>query len=823
MVGVTDADVHTDEDSDIRSLVSRLDLEAKVAVLTGASAWATTASAAVGLREMVMSDGPSGVRGTQWDERSPSLLLPCGTALASTWDVELARAYGSCAAQEARRKGVDVVLAPMINMHRSPLGGRNFEMFGEDPMLTGELAAAYIDGVQVSGIAACAKAYVANDFETDRYTADVRVSERALREVYLLPFEKAVAAHVWCVMSAYNSVNGALATESTLLEEPLTGEWGFDGVVVGDWTAVRTVESARHAQDLAMPGPGGPWGAALVAAVRAGDLAETTVDAKVEKILRLAARVGAVDGHPAPSVPPPVDGPEVARRVAADGMVLLRNDDALPLAPDGLHRIAVIGDNAVHARAQGGGSATVMPAYEISPLDGIRAALPDDVTIDFALGAVVQTGFAPLEPESMTNPISGGRGAQVTYLDSQGSEVFTVARFGAVLIDFGDAPGSERVASVVFETDYRSVDTATLRLGFACPGAGRMFVDGSMRLDETVPAGDDQVGDFFAPDSVSANVEVVAGQAVRLRYEFAPSQIVDGVEGSFSVWFGTQPAVYDEERLIADAARAAAAAETAIVVVGTNARVECEGYDRPDLRLPGRQDDLVRAVVAANPKTIVVVNSGAPVEMPWLDDAAAIVVGWFGGQEFGHALADVLFGVQEPGGRLPMTWPTTLAEVPVSDVTPQPDGVLRYDEGIHVGYRAWLERGVEPAYPFGFGLGYTTWELGEAAVSWDDASDEVVVSVEARNVGQRAGKQVLQVYAARRDSRVDRPRQWLVGFDVGRAAPGEEIRHEVRVPRRSFAYWDDGWTYEPGGFELSVGSSVADLGAPITVDLAAAG
>ena len=320
-----------------RHALGQLTLEEKVQLLTGRDFWNTWPLEKIGLRRILVSDGPSGVRGETWDERDPSLNLPSATALASAWDPDVARRYGAAAAVEARRKGVDVVLGPTINLHRSPLNGRHFECFSEDPVLTADLAAAYVRGVQDNGVGATPKHYIANDSETDRFTVDVQVDERPLRELYLLAFEKAITeAHAWLVMSSYNSVNGATATENDLLETPLNSEWGFDGVVVSDWTAVRSLDSARASQDLVMPGPDGPWGAALVKAVEAGDIDESVVDRKVLRILRLAERVGAL-GDTSPAEPVHVeDGPAFVREAAAEGMVLLENR-----AVDGSPRPAV--------------------------------------------------------------------------------------------------------------------------------------------------------------------------------------------------------------------------------------------------------------------------------------------------------------------------------------------------------------------------------------------------------------------------------------------------------------------------------------------------
>lgn len=366
----------------IEEITAALPLEAKVRLVTGEGLWNTHPEPAARLRRMVLSDGPAGVRGEAWDERDTSANLPSPTALAASWDEDVVHRLGALLAAEARRKGVDVLLGPTINLHRSPLGGRHFECYSEDPLLTVRIATAYVRGVQDGGVAATPKHFVGNDSETERMTVDVQVDERTLRELYLAPFEQLVAeAQPWLVMAAYNAVNGTTMTENPLIDDVLKAEWGFDGVVVSDWTAVRTTAPAGAAgTDLAMPGPASPWGDALVAAVRDGSVPQSAVDEKVRRLLRLAARVGALEGvEPAAPAPEPVAGEAVAallREAAAAGTVLLRNQDAfLPFDTATVRRVAVIGPNAVNARTQGGGSATVNAPYTVSPLAGLTAAL----------------------------------------------------------------------------------------------------------------------------------------------------------------------------------------------------------------------------------------------------------------------------------------------------------------------------------------------------------------------------------------------------------------------------------------------------------------
>ncbi|WP_227999181.1 beta-glucosidase family protein [Nocardia australiensis] len=849
-------------DVTLRSLVDALGLEQKVRLLTGADIWSTPAEPAIGLRSMMLSDGPSGVRGPVWDERDPSLNLPSATALAATWDLDLAERYGAISAAEARRKGVDVVLGPTINLQRSPFGGRHFEAYSEDPLLTGHLAAAYVRAVQRSGIGATPKHYVANDFETERYTADVEIDDRTLRELYLAPFEAAVRAGAWLVMSAYNSVHGVTMSESPLLTTPLRTEWGFDGVVVSDWTAVRsTVASALADQDLVMPGPDGPWGAKLVAAVRDGAVDESVIDAKVKRLLGLAARVGALedvaaldstttngslvragDGHvesgaarrdetgtpteragggsSAPDTAEPTligahrfadfgasgDGRGVAREVAAEGMVLLRNNGELPWSTSGPGSVAVIGEAALWPRTQGGGSATVVPESVISPIDGIRAALPDAV-VTVHPGVPVQTGIHPLPLAAMTDPVTGEPGLRARFLDTDGAELLSEHRRAAQLVYLGTAPSG--AASIELSTSYRPGpdDPASIRLGVAGIGPAIVLVDGAVVLDTTLAGGDEALGAaLFTPDVASVPVvnDGTRAIAVTVRQSLETSGAVMGLA---ALTLGTETAAADPADMIADAVAHARAADVAVVVVGTSAQTESEGFDRTTLGLPGAQDDLVRAVAAANPRTTVVVNSGGPVLLPWREEVAAVLLAWFGGQELGNALADVLLGHREPGGRLPTTWPAAQADVPVLSTTPI-GGVLSYTEGVHIGYRAWLRAGAVPAYPFGHGLGYTTWDLDDLTVAEPDPDGVVEVGVAVRNTGTRPGKQIVQVYLSRAESAIDRPVRWLAGFAAVRAEPGQTRLVRITLPPRVFAHWDHGWQVEPGTFTVQAGTSV---------------
>ncbi|WP_431910108.1 glycoside hydrolase family 3 C-terminal domain-containing protein [Nonomuraea jabiensis] len=816
---------------DFDALIARLDLGTKVRLLTGADMWSLPPLPEIGLDRLVMSDGPIGVRGEQWSAVDPSIALPSPTALAATWDVDLVRQVGRLLAQEARRKGVHVLLAPTINLHRSPLGGRHFERFSEDAYLTGEIGAAYVEGVQEGGVATTPKHFVANDFETGRSTADVRVSEKALREVYLRPFERVVRAGAWGLMTAGNSVNGTTMTEhAELVNGVLKGEWGFDGCVVSDWTAVRTTEAAAlGGTDVAMPGPHGPWGERLEAAVREGRVPESVVDDRVRRILRLAHRVGALhDAEPPPAEArpaahgaetqeepaaygaetregqaahraetqeepaaystetqegPAVDGVALAREVATRGFTLLTNDGILPFRE--VRTVALIGAATAEARVMGGGSAQVFPGRIVPPLQG----LGERAEVRYALGTDPRIRLSPL-PGPATAAFLDADGAVLSEQPLATAEARWIGRF---------PPGVDvdRLAAVRLRTTYTPDVSGEHQLSVAGVGAFAVTVDGETVFDESIgPDGGDPAMAFLSPPERRISLPMAAGQDHEVVVTHPAGAFVSFTVGHASPGPG-------EDELMAEAVRVAAECDVAVVVAATTPEVESEGFDRADLSLPGRQDELIHAVAAANPRTVAVVNAGSPVELPWAEEVAAVLLTWFPGQEAGAALADVLFGDAEPGGRLPTTWPRRLRDAPVVDVTPV-DGVVAYEEGTSIGYRAWARSGRAPAFWFGHGLGYTTW-------SYDSiAAEGTSVTVAVTNTGDRPGREVVQVY-------VDGA---LAGFDVVEAAPGESVLTTVFLPERAFQVWEEGgWRTVEGVHTVEAGRHAADPRLSATVKI----
>lgn len=824
----------SDERRASEELLARLSLDEKISLLTGADYWTLRGHAGIGLRSVRMSDGPAGVRGSRWDERDTALNVPTPVALAATWDPRRVELIGELLAGECRRKKVDVLLAPTVNLQRSPFGGRNFEFLGEDPLLTGVMGAAFVRGLQRGGVAATVKHFVANDAETDRYTVDNRIGERVLRELYLAPFEFIVAqARPWAVMAAYNSVNGRTMTESPMLSEVLKDEWAFDGAVMSDWHAARTTSAASAGLDLVMPGPSGPWGGALADAVGSGLISEAAVDDKVLRLLRLASRVGALELQAKSTACSPAgldtepqsqdDARAALRSTAAAGFILARNEGGLlPLDHRALRRVAVIGPNAAAPRTLGGGSATVFPAYRSSPLDGLIAALAPEVAVDYSPGVRSHTRIPLARPSLLHLPGSMEPGALVEFVAEDGTVLHAENRLGGFYTwrTLPEGTKDRPLAKVRVSTTLRAPVVGNYFIG--CSGHGRfqLTVGSRVAFDESlrVPQGTDPTEAYIRPPQRSATVRLLAGQPVDVTLEYrpdAPGDLTSFALGGISFQLNTEEPYLPDDEQIGHAERLAAAADVAVVVVGSTEETEGEGFDRAALDLPGRQDELVRRVAEANSRTIVVVNTGAPVLLPWAETVPAVLLSLFPGQEYGNALADVLLGQSEPGGRLPVTWPDSPEDLPVT--TPAA-GILTYSEGMRIGYRYFDWAGREPRYPFGHGLGYTSWDYISAeccpagATSLDDGN--AVVRVRIRNTGARHGSETIQVYASCPHSAVERPERWLAGFAKAEARSGADVTADITVPLRQLAYWDTvtgKWVLEPGEYQLSVGRSSRDL------------
>ena len=782
----------------LSGLVKGLTTEQKATLLTGKTAWRLYACPGVGLREVVMSDGPAGVRGTGETPGEMSLSLPSPSALSATWDVGLARRVGRLFAIEARRHGVDIVLAPIVNIQRTPVGGRHFENLSEDPELIGDIACAFIEGCQDAGVGVCVKHYVCNDSETARTEYIATIDETTMREVYLAPFERACRdAQAWSVMASYNLVDDGVETAPAvahhrLLNGILKTEWGYDGAVVSDWTATKTtLEPALGGLDIVMPGPLGPWShGQLATLVEDGQVPQDVLDDKVIRVLRLARRVGALgaDGPEGTDVltdvPASPQPGELAllRELAARSIVVLKDDDhRIPFATTP-GSIALIGPNAAELYGQGGGSARVNAAPTIPTPDALAQVFPG-VRVQVAQGAT-----SALRPPLLEADIVAGGTAHLAVTDPAGA---TVAE--------RDLDSWERIVEDLPEAGAWAHVSATITLdepgdhwlGLGTAGAFRLVIDGAEVARDDTPANRDVFIDSSAnlPPAYGATVTVAAGQPRQVRLEADVEVMHRSTWGRAfaSLVLHHELPGPDAATKIADAVAAAQACEQAIVVVGTNRQVESEGWDRPDLDLPGGQNALVEAVLKARPDAIVVVNAGAPVVLPWLDRARTVLWAWFPGQVGGAGLADVVAGRTEPSGRLPWTLPARYADVPVPDARPDSEMRVHYAEGRDVGYRGWLRLGRTPARPFGFGLGWTTWAYSDALLTSTDDGLDVTVTV--ANTGPRDGRETVQVYLCD-TSDPTRPVRWL-GGQTGVDVPAGQARSvRIAVPSRTLRVWD---------------------------------
>lgn len=790
------------EHAPLDNLIARLHLAAKVRLLTGASVFTLHGDETIGLAPMSFSDGPTGVRGLTFAGGPRTALLPNATLIASTWSEETAYEVGVLLAEEAERQQIHVVLGPTINLHRSPLGGRLFEAYSEDPLLTGRLAAGYVRGLQASQVGACLKHLVANEAETDRHTVNSKVDEATLREVYLLPFEIAVEdADPWSVMAAYNDVNGVPATEQDhVINGIVKGEWRYRGLVMSDWFATKSAAAAANGGlDLVMPGPEGPWGENLVRAVEDGEVAESVVDDHVRRLLRLATRVGALgtprvwsDELSGPSSPTRRDQ---LVRLAARGMTVLTNNGVLPLSKG--KRVALIGRHAIETIDMGGGSAQVNAPYQIGVAEGIRAILGD--LVEVVDGVEVRTRAIPARPAEIRDPQTGKPGMRVRVLGADGRVIDDRhVDEASTLIGFDDnlpEPAARAVLSGVVQVE------GAAEIGVIGDGSWVVRV-GEESHQVTLSLEGSDVGEFILRPP-GWTTRTVGNGALPLEAEVVPT-------GKFGrVGLAARPAARPQPDVLAHAQRAAVAADLAVVVVGLTEEQETEAVDKTTLALPGDQDALVAAVAAVAKHTVVVVNAATPVLMPWIDRVDAVLWAGIPGQEGGHAVAAALFNDIEPSGRLVTSFPVVDGASPAWKVEPT-DGVLEYTEKGFIGYRGYAARKAPaPAFWFGHGLGYGTWSYGAVTTSLSP-SGEPLVQVDVTNTSQYDSREVVQVYFE--PVEVDQPVR-LVGWSAVDVAAGATATVSVTCDPRMWRRWDvaeAAWTSLDGRGEFLVARGLGD-------------
>lgn len=837
-------------DASIPDLVKQLKVDEKISLLGAPNWWNTTPIPRLGIPSIRMSDGPNGVRGSSHFVSTPTQCLPCSTSLASTFDPEMVQQVGEFLAEEAKTKSSVLLLAPTCNIQRNPLGGRAFESFSEDPHLSGIMAAAYVKGLQSKGVSAVIKHFVANDQEHERLAADSVISDRALREIYLYPFMLAQRdAQPWAFMTSYGRIKGVHCSENPgLLQGILREEWGFKGIVISDWYGTYGVDQPLNAGlDLEMPGPP-RWRQPLLVlqSLSTQKLLPQTLDERITKLLTFIQQQAkrnpeVVFGD---GIERTRDSPEsraFCRRLAANGMVLLKNNnDVLPLSSAKVKRVAIIGPNPKERVVSGGGSAALKPSYVFSPWEGITAN-PADIEFTHHIGCYAHKYLPTLE-NNLTTP-TGESGWLCTFYahDEHGKPTIPVGNYTLrdTRIKLNDflPPGLGTEWTIKLTGKLAFDKTAAYELGLTVAGRAKLWVNDKLTIDNWTKQ---TLGDFFYGQGTieeKAVIDLEAGKAVDVLVEYTNTTAPAGDDDEHGEGRISQPALMrgvrlggcekiDDETAIQEAVALAAKSDAVIFIGGLTPEWESEGFDRPTLDMPGLQNQTIARVAAANPNTVVVIQAGSAVSMPWVDSVAGIIQAWYSGNEVGNALADVLFGRVNPSGRLPLTLPVCMKDVPSYLNDKCENGKIHYREDLFVGYKHYQARGVKPLFPFGHGLSYTTFALSNLQVSMPTSfapDSKVLVSATVKNEGNIAGSEVLQVYVSYPNVGLTTPLKQLRGFKKARdVAPGSSLGLDVTLDKYSFSLWDESrnaWRVSAGRYEIHAGSSSDSLPLSASVEI----
>ncbi|BDI33095.1 hypothetical protein CCAX7_51460 [Capsulimonas corticalis] len=785
----------------VDDVLKQMTLEEKVSLCSGTGP-SFRGVARLHIPDLQLTDGPRGPHGA-----GPTTAFPSGVMFGATWNPDLIQAAGKVMGEETRAGGQGILLGPGINIQRDPLGGRFFEYYTEDPYLNGHLATANVRGIQSEGVAACIKHYVCNNREDNRNNYMSMVDSRTLHEIYLPGFKAAVQdGHAWSVMTSANGVNGDFVSDSrVLLNGILKGEWGFDGMVLTDWLQTRSTEKAALAGlDVSMPGGVCGFAAPLLEAVKAGRVPESVIDDKARRVLRVYARIGLLSDRTltaGANCNTPAHQ-RVAREVAAQGIVLLKNSrHLLPLNPARLKNVLVLGPSADKRFCVIGlgGSSWVQGPYEITPLAGIRRVMGDKVQY---LSTDDLGGFQPI-PTDVMQPVNGAPGFQAKYFAQGGSE-----------------PAAQRVEPQVnFMWEMRSPDPKIPPAGFRAQFIGRVIpkVTGTYTIRIAakgeawlyVEAGGGApvavVNAAQGRPAATAVVEMQAGKPFDLRVDYTRQP------GDAAVSLTWEPPSAPRSWAAVDAA--ARKADAVIVVGGIDHSLDSEGRDRTNMHFPPVQQMLINRVARQNPRTVVVLINGSPLEVGgWLPNVSSLVEAWYPGMEGGNSIADVLFGRIDPSGRLPFSWPKRLEDSPSRLLGTQNNDEVDYKEGLMVGYRYYDTKHVDPQFPFGYGLSYTTFSFGPLHAIQHNG--RVSLNVTVKNTGTRAGVETVQIYVRPLKPSVSRPVHELKAFQKISLKAGESRRVDFQLGPEAFSYFDPAtnqWRVDPGSYEIQAGASSREI------------
>ncbi|KAH6974145.1 glycoside hydrolase superfamily [Ilyonectria sp. MPI-CAGE-AT-0026] len=813
------------EEVDFSTLIGDLSLEEKISLLSGRDFVSTPGVPRVGIPPLKTVDSVNGIRPTDFHGQLSTACFPNTTCLASTWNAELLERLGQQIAQQAKFKHAQVVLGPTINIHRDPRGGRNFECLSEDPLLSGHLGAAIVNGIQSQGVGACPKHFVCNDSETFRhyYNVDASPDGRPLREIYLAAWQQLIKrSNPVGVMAAYNKVNGTYCSEnSDLIKKILRKEWGFDGAVMSDWFGTRsTVQSIEAGLDLEMPFPFFRAGK-LAKAVQSGEVSEKTIDARVKKVLQMRNRTRPSHGEGPETSKITEESNAIARDLASEGIVLLKNsNNALPFSISGSPKIAVIGEYGQRPILTGGGSASCEPQYRQVPHELLRNAHPNPDNVQYASGVRTRV-IVPVAESGILTAKNGKQGVDVSYFNDDSTEpLVTEVLDEATIFMLGKYKPGLKIPESHLEMSTTLVPktTGTHLLAVRHSGAFSLKVDDVEVLSGPTP--DITTEQFlFRPIKYETRIEMPmeAGKAYQMHFSMESRELMIGEPTPYgaTLCFEEQ---YSEEGAIAEAVEIASKADISLIYVGRNQQHESEGFDMDGIMLPDNQTALIKAVTAASKKTVVLLHCGNPVDVSSFEDSVdAIVNMHFPGQEGPGAVVDILTGKINPSGRLPTTWFKTLEDWPSygnfpSEKKENGDIEIKYAEGLAVGYRA-SDRQSQIRWPFGYGLSYTSFGYEDLQITVNKSSSpaKLTATVRVMNTGQISGKEVVQAYVCpAKTTQVWRPQRELKGFAKTLLEPGESRVVTIEMDLdTACSYWDEVekvWKLESGEYKLEAGS-----------------
>lgn len=783
----------------IEDLMKKLTLEEKIDLL-GGTGFASKPIERLGIPELRMTDGPLGVR---WEQ---STAFPSGIAMASTWNTELINKLGAAIGRETKAKDRHVILGPCVNIARIPQGGRNFESFGEDPFLAARMGVDYIKGVQSENVVATVKHFACNNQEHERMFVDTKVDERTLHEIYLPAFKAAVQeADVLALMNAYNKVNGHYCSENDyLLIDVLKKQWGFTGLVMSDWGAVHSsIPTANSGCDLEMPDGQFMNRETLLEAVKNGTVKQSAIDDKIRRLLRVLFKTGLFEKPSLEdkSLLGTKENTEAAYRTEAEGIVLLKNNNnILPLQFDKLKSVAVIGPNAFTAKTGGGGSSKVEPLNAPSIVDIFKKNLDGKVKLNFAPGVKMPGETDPIPAEYLftDDKTSGVMGEYFDNVELKGKPAFTRTD-KQINFFWGDGSPKEDFKKDQFSVRWtgkiKAPKTGNYTIETTSDDGVRLYINNKLMLENW---------DDHAPEPDKASITLEKDKLYDFRLEFYENG------GGAVIKLGWQ---LPDSNIFTEAIETAKNSDAAILFVGTSENIESEGFDRNDINLPDLQDKLIEEVTKVNKNVVVVITSGSPVTMDkWINEVDGVIESWFGGQEMSRAIYDVLTGTVNPSGKLPVSFPKKWEDCSAYKLYKAQDSVTVYSDGIYVGYRHFDNKKIEPLFPFGFGLSYTSFEYNGLKLNKDGENVKAVFTI--KNTGSREGMEVAQLYVKDLKSKLDRPEKELKGFKKVSLKPGESKTVEIVLDQTAFQYYDPAehkWVLEPGDFEVMVGGSSKEL------------